>query len=69
MAAAKERVAKHSEKMFRAGVRPIQVWVPDTRSSAFAEECRRQSMMLSGDGQEREILDFIEGAADTEGWK
>jgi hypothetical protein len=69
MATAKERVARHREKMIRAGMRPIQIWVPDTREASFAEECHRQSMMLANDGQEREILTFIEDAADTDGWK
>jgi hypothetical protein len=69
VATARERVTKHREKMTRAGMRPIQIWVPDTRKSAFAEECHRQSMILANDGQEGEILTFIENAADTEGWK
>jgi hypothetical protein len=65
----KERAARHREKMIRAGMRPIQIWAPDTRAPAFAEECRRQSMMLANDDQERDILTFIEDSADTEGWK
>jgi hypothetical protein len=66
---AKERVTKYREKMIRAGMRPIQIWVPDTRKPAFAEECHRQSMMLVNDDKEREILTFIDGSADTDGWK
>ena len=69
MAAARERVAKHREKMLKTGMRPIQIWVPDTRRPAFVEECRRQSIMLKGDNQENEILSFIEDAADIEGWE
>lgn len=65
----KERVAKHRGKMSRAGMRPIQIWVPDTRKPAFARECRRQSLLLVGDPQEREILTFIENTTDTEGWE
>ncbi|CAN7774783.1 antitoxin MazE family protein [Paraburkholderia hospita] len=29
----------------RAGLRPITIWVPDTRAPGFAEECRRQSRL------------------------
>ena len=65
----KERVAKHRGKMSRAGMRPIQIWVPDTRKPAFARECRRQSLSLVGDPKEREILTFIEETTDTEGWE
>ena len=49
-------------------MRPVQLWVPDTRSADFAAECRRQSALLDADKQEREILDWIEQVADTDGW-
>ena len=29
------------------GLRPVQVWVPDTRSSAFAAEAHRQSQAVA----------------------
>jgi hypothetical protein len=32
--------------MRAAGLRPIQIWVPDTRAQGFAEECRRQSRLI-----------------------
>ncbi|MDR1133003.1 MAG: antitoxin MazE family protein [Synergistaceae bacterium] len=69
MATARERVARHRKKMAGAGMRPIQIWVPDTRKSTFADECHRQSMMLEDDDQEREILAFMESVTDTEGWE
>jgi hypothetical protein len=69
LATAGERVAKYRKKMIDTGMRPIQIWVPDTRQATFAKECRRQSMMLAGDDQELEILTFIEAATDTEGWE
>jgi hypothetical protein len=69
LATSRERVARHRKKMTEAGMRPIQIWVPDTRKSTFADECVRQSMMLAGDDQEREVLAFIEDVADTEGWE
>jgi hypothetical protein len=56
-------------RLRRAGLRPIQLWVPDTRQASFAEECRRQSALVAGDPQERETLDWIEAAADTDGWR
>ncbi len=64
-----ERVQKHRQALRDAGMRPIQIWVPDTRRSGFAEECRRQSRSLRGDPQEAETLEWLESAADTEGWK
>jgi hypothetical protein len=50
--------------MRKAGLRPIQIWVPDTRSPAFAKECRRQSALLKNDPAERETLEFIEAVSD-----
>ena len=63
-----ERVRRHRDGLRAAGLRPVQIWVPDTRRPGFAEECRRQSRSLRDDPHEREILDWIEAAADTEGW-
>jgi hypothetical protein len=68
MATINERVAKHREKMSRAGMRPIQIWVPDTRKEAFIQECRRQSRSLANDDQEGKILAFIENTSDTSDW-
>lgn len=34
-----------------------------------AEEARRQSILASGHPSEKEVLEFIEYAADTQGWK
>ena len=33
-------------KTREAGLRPVQLWVPDTRDPEFAEECRRQSRLI-----------------------
>jgi len=64
-----ERVQKHRSGLRAAGLRPVQIWVPDTRSSGFANECRRQSLALQDDPQEADILNWLEAAADTKGWK
>jgi hypothetical protein len=64
-----QRVKKHRDALRAAGLRPVQIWVPDTRRRDFAEECRRQSRALRDDRHETDILEWIEEAADTEGWK
>ena len=63
------RVQKHRAALRESGLRPVQIWVPDTRRAGFAEECRRQSQLLLGDTHEREIADWLEAAGDREGWK
>jgi len=62
------RVQKHRAKLRNEGMRPVQLWVPDTRREGFAEECGRQSELLNNDPYEAEILLFLHEAADREGW-
>ena len=62
------RVQKHRASLKARGMRPVQLWVPDTRSADFAAECRRQSALLDADPQEREVLNWIEQVADSDGW-
>lgn len=64
-----KRVEKRRAALRAAGLRPVQIWVPDTRRPGFAEECRRQCLVVRDDPQETEILDWIDKASDTEGWK
>lgn len=64
-----KRVKQHRDAKRAAGLRPIQIWVPDTRRPGFAEECRRQSLSLQDDLHEKEVLDWLADAADTEGWQ
>ena len=64
-----ERARRHRARLRRSGLRPIQIWVPDTRRAGFAEECRRQSVLLANDPGEREVLDWIDAAADIDDWR
>ncbi|MEI4482793.1 MULTISPECIES: antitoxin MazE family protein [Phyllobacterium] len=55
------RVHKRREALRAAGLRPLQIWVPDTRRPGFAEECRRQSLLVAqADAADRELLDFMD---------
>ncbi len=65
-----ERVKKRLAALRKAGLRPIQLWVPDTRRSEFADECRRQSKLAAQtDIADTELLDFMDNAlADVKGW-
>ena len=64
-----ERVQKHRKNLRKGGLRPLQIWVPDTRRAGFAKECARQSSLVRNDPQEKEILKFIEEIADFNGWE
>ena len=67
--ASSERVQKHRIALRESGLRPVQIWVPDTRRPGFAQECQRQSLLLQGDVQERETTDWLQAAASTDGWQ
>lgn len=64
------RVQKRRDALRMAGLRPIQIWVPDTRRPGFAEECRRQSKLASqADMADVEMMDFMgEALSDVDGW-
>jgi hypothetical protein len=42
-----QRVQKRRDALRAAGLRPVQIWVPDTRRPGFAEECRRQALIVA----------------------
>ncbi len=58
------RVQKHRESLRAAGLRPIQIWVPDVRSKSFAAQARRQSLAVARSAHEQDDLAFIESVAD-----
>jgi hypothetical protein len=55
------RVEKRRAVLRMAGLRPVQIWVPDTRRPDFAAECQRQSKLASkADGADLDMLDFMD---------
>ena len=42
-----KRVAEHRVRLRDQGLRPLQIWVPDTRAPEFAEEAHRQSALAA----------------------
>ncbi len=64
----KVRVKKRRDTLRLAGLRPVQIWVPDTRRPDFAEECRRQCQLVAkADSADTHQL-MSEALADVEGW-
>ena len=64
------RVQKHRDALRMAGLRPVQIWVPDTRRPDFAAECRRQSLLAAqADRADTDLQDFMDEAlTDVDGW-
>jgi hypothetical protein len=63
----RERVRHYRERLRRQGLRPLQIWVPDTRSPAFAAEAHRQSAAVSASLHEAEDQAFIDAISDRAG--
>jgi hypothetical protein len=58
--AVRSRVAAHRAQLRARGLRPIQIWVPDTRAPGFAEEARRQSLLVASESDFDDMMGFIE---------
>jgi hypothetical protein len=61
---ARKKMMDYRARLRAAGLRPIQIWVPDSRSARLRDEARRQSKLVSRRKSDRDALDFIEVAAD-----
>lgn len=58
-----QRVQKRRDALRAAGLRPIQIWVPDTRRPGFAEECRYQAQAVrAADAHDRDLDAFMDAA-------
>lgn len=59
----RQRVSKRREALRAAGLRPVQIWVPDTRRPDFADECRRQSRLVAeADSHDAGLDEFLDSA-------
>ena len=59
----RDKVRAHRDRLRRQGLRPIQIWVPDVRSPAFAAEAHRQSLAVATSPHAKEDRDFIDAAS------
>jgi len=61
-----ERMAAYRKRMRAAGLRPVQLWLPDTKDPKFVAEFKRQVRVLAADDPGGdEALKWIE---DTYDW-
>jgi hypothetical protein len=52
----------HRARLRKLGLRPIQIWVPDVRSAAFADEAHGQSLAVATSpraGEDQAFIDAI----------
>ena len=57
---APKRMANYRQRMRDAGLRPVQIWVPDRNAPDFAAKCRRQARAVaSSDPAGDDIMRFV----------
>lgn len=56
----RKKVKAHRERLRAQGLRPVQLWVPDTRSPKFAAAARQQSRLVASSRHAREDQTFID---------
>jgi hypothetical protein len=60
----REKARAYRERMRAKGLRPIQLWVTDTRSPEFAAEAHRQSRMVAESPYAKEDQDFVDAMSE-----
>ena len=65
-----KRVEKRRMALRMAGLRPVQIWVPDTGLPGFAAKCQRQSKLASqSDLADTALLTLMDDALlEADGW-
>ena len=56
----RKRVAEHRARLRDQGLRPLQIWVPDTRAPEFADEALRQSALAAAGGNASDDQAFVD---------
>jgi Protein of unknown function (DUF3018) len=62
---AARRMSEYRERLRNAGLRQVQIWLPDTRSPQFAKACRKQASAIAArDKAGDAVMEFIDTAYD-----
>ena len=64
-ASVSRRMSDYRARLRAAGLRPVQLWLPDTRDPKFLAAARAQARRLAaGDPAGDEMMEFIEATSD-----
>lgn len=61
------KVRRHREKLRAQGLRPVTLWLPDTRTPEFKDQAHKQSLAVARSEQEAEDQAFIDSLSDPFG--
>ena len=56
----RDKVRAHRKRLRARGLRPIEFWLPDIRTAAFAAEAHRQSQLVARSQSAREDQEIID---------
>jgi hypothetical protein len=59
----REKVRAHRERLRAQGMRPVQIWVPDTRTQDFRRQAHVQSLAVARSESERADQAFIDAVS------
>ena len=59
----RDKVRAHRVRLRRQGLRPVQIWVPDVRSKAFARQAHRDSLAVANSQHARQDQAFVDAIA------
>ena len=63
-----ERTRKRRAALRAEGLRPAQIWVPDSRRPEFTERCRRETALAAAaDRADPELMAFMDAALEDLG--
>jgi hypothetical protein len=58
-----QRVQAHRRRLRAQGLRPVQIWVPDTRTPEFLRQAHEQSHAVAVSDHAAEDQAFVDAAA------
>ncbi len=61
----RDKVRAYRERMRANGLRPVQIWVPDTRTAAFRAEAHNQSLAVAQSALAQRDQEFIDAVSDS----
>jgi hypothetical protein len=54
------RPRRYRDGLRRRGLRPVQIWVPDTRAPGFAAEVQRQCERINAADRHGDLMSWVE---------
>jgi Protein of unknown function (DUF3018) len=59
----REKIRAHRARLRKQGLRPVQMWVPDVRSKAFARDAHRQSLAIARSEHAHDDQAFVDAVS------